>query len=76
MYGLKQVYTPNSKTIMAFVLGDAYRYDFKYLQHIGKIDRPLEGVIFLYICTFSILQILSIYRNLTLSLDKGGQKWK
>jgi len=26
VYGLKQVYTPNSKTIMAFVVGDAYRY--------------------------------------------------
>jgi hypothetical protein len=34
VYGLKQVYTPNSKTIMAFVIGHAYRYDLKYLQHL------------------------------------------
>ena len=27
------------------------------LQHIGKIDRPTEVVIFLHICTFGIFQV-------------------
>jgi hypothetical protein len=34
-----------------------------YLQHIGKIDRPPEAVIFLHICTFGIFQVFSIYMN-------------
>jgi hypothetical protein len=31
------------------------------IQHIGKIDRPPEVVIFLHICTFGIFQVFSIY---------------
>ena len=34
------------------------------LQHIGKIDRPPEVVIFLHICTFGIFQVFSMYPNL------------
>ena len=37
---------------------------YRLLQHIGKIDRPPELVIFLHICTFDIFQVFSIYPNL------------
>ena len=34
------------------------------LQHIGKIDRPSEVVIFWHICNFAKIQIISIYQYL------------
>ena len=35
----------------------------RYLQHIGKIDRPPEVVIFLHICNIAIFVFLSIYMH-------------
>jgi hypothetical protein len=35
----------------------------RLLQHIGKIDRPPEVVIFWDICTFGVFQVFSINPN-------------
>ena len=43
------------------------------LQHIGKIDRPTEVVIFFHICTFGVFQIFSIYQNLRSLFDIGAK---
>jgi hypothetical protein len=40
---------------------ETVREDFIQLQHIGKIDRPPEVVIFLHICKIAIFVFLSIY---------------
>jgi hypothetical protein len=39
------------------------------LQHIGKIDRPPEVVIFLHICDFGILRIFSSQVSKILNFD-------
>jgi hypothetical protein len=48
-----------------------------FLQHIGKMDRPPEVVIFLHICKIAIVVFLSIYHYLTShSYQNGGIKMK
>ena len=41
---------------------EAAREDFIQLQHIGRIDRPPEVLIFLHICKIAISVFLSYHR--------------
>jgi hypothetical protein len=38
------------------------KIDWPPLQHIGKIDWPPKVVIFLHICNFGKIQIISMYQ--------------